>query len=88
MDRPASRTACHLLAGGGARRSQMGDYAVLTYAATLDGAPLGEAIPDAPRAAPGSPERLDSSWTTARSCRAFARPIAGMNVNEETVVFA
>jgi len=63
----------------------MGDYAVLTYAATLGGTPLGEAIPDAPAQLQGRRNAwilMDGNTLLPGFCQA----IAGMNVNEERAV--
>ena len=38
----------------------MGDYAVLTYEATINGVPLGEAISEAPAQLQGPTKCLDS----------------------------
>ncbi len=64
------------------RSLAMGDYAVLTYAATFDGTPLGEAIPEAPAQLQGRRNAwilMDDSTLLPGFCQA----IAGMNVNEE-----
>jgi trigger factor len=60
----------------------MGDYAVLTYTAMFNGAPLGEAIPEAPAQLQGRRNAwilMDDSTLLPGFCQA----IAGMNVNEE-----
>jgi trigger factor len=64
------------------RALQMGDYAVLTYAATLDGVALGETIPDAPAQLQGRRNAwifMDEGTLLPGFCQA----VAGMNVNEE-----
>jgi trigger factor len=64
------------------RSLAMGDYAVLSYAATLDGTPLGETIPDAPAQLQGRRNAwilMDDSTLLPGFCKA----IEGMNVNEE-----
>ena len=64
------------------RTLQMGDYAVLTYAATLDGVALGETIPDAPAQLQGRRNAwifMDEGTLLPGFCQA----VAGMNVNEE-----
>ena len=64
------------------RALQMGDYAVLTYAAKLDGVALGEIIPDAPAQLQGR----RNAWIfmdEATLLPGFSQAIAGMNVNEE-----
>ena len=58
------------------RSLAMGDYAVLTYSAMFDGAPLGEAIPEAPAQLQGR----RNAWILmdeALFCRAFARRLQG-----------
>ena len=60
----------------------MGDYAVLTYSAMFNGAPLGEAIPEAPAQLQGRRNAwilMDDSTLLPGFCQA----IAGMSVNEE-----
>ena len=60
----------------------MGDYAVLTYSATLDGKPLGEVLPSTPAQLQGRSNAwiyMDSSTLLPGFCEA----IAGMQVGEE-----
>jgi trigger factor len=60
----------------------MGDYAVITYAATLDGVPLGEAIPEAPAQLQGR----RNAWILMDEgalLPGFCAAISGMNVDEE-----
>jgi trigger factor len=64
------------------RSLAMGDYAVITYAATLDGKALGEAVPEAPAQIQGRRNAwilMDESTLLPGFCAA----IAGMNVDEE-----
>ena len=64
------------------RSLAMGDYAVLTYAATFGGTPLGEAVPEAPAQLQGRRNAwilMDDSTLLPGFCQA----IAGMSVNEE-----
>ncbi|MGA7216049.1 MAG: trigger factor [Terrimicrobiaceae bacterium] len=64
------------------RSLAMGDYAVLTYAATLDGTPLGEALPEAPAQLQGR----RNAWILVDDgtlLPGFCQAIVGMNVNEE-----
>ncbi len=64
------------------RSLAMGDYAVVTYTATLDGTPLGEAIPEAPVQLQGRRNAwilMDEGTLLPGFCVA----IAGMNVDEE-----
>ena len=58
------------------RSLAMGDYAVVTYAATLDGAPSAKPFR---RRQPScrAGETPGSSWTTGRSCPAFVRRLRG-----------
>jgi len=59
-----------------------GDYAVLTYAATLDGQPLGEAVPTAPAQLQGR----RNAWilmSESSLIPGFCKAIEGMNVNDE-----
>ncbi|HEY5705944.1 MAG TPA: trigger factor [Terrimicrobiaceae bacterium] len=64
------------------RSLAMGDYAVLDYAASLDGTPLGEVIPDAPAQLQGR----RNAWILMEEgtlLPGFCQAIAGMNINEE-----
>ena len=64
------------------RSLAMGDYAVVTYAATLDGAPLGEAIPEVPAQLQGR----RNAWILMEEgtlLPGFCAAIAGMNADEE-----
>jgi trigger factor len=64
------------------RSLAMGDYAVITYAATLDGTALGEAVPEAPAQLQGRRNAwilMDEGTLLSGFCAA----IAGMNVDEE-----
>jgi trigger factor len=63
----------------------MGDYAVLTYAATLDGKPLGEAVPDAPAQLQGR----RNAWILMNEgslLPGFCQAIVGMGLNEERTI--
>jgi FKBP-type peptidyl-prolyl cis-trans isomerase 2 len=67
------------------RSLAMGDYAVLTYSASLDGQPLNEAVPDAPPQLQGR----RNAWifmSEESLLPGFCQAIAGMNVNEEKTV--
>jgi trigger factor len=67
------------------RALAMGDYAVLTYAASLDGKPLGEAVPDSPAQLQGRRNAwilMDENSLLPSFCHA----IVGMNVNEERTI--
>ncbi len=67
------------------RALAMGDYAVLTYTASLDGRPLGEAVPDAPAQLQGRRNAwifMDEQSLLPGFCQA----IAGMNLNEERTI--
>jgi trigger factor len=60
----------------------MGHYAVITYASTLDGTPLGEAIPNAPPQLQGRRNAwifVDPNTLLPGFCHA----IVGMNIDEE-----
>jgi trigger factor len=64
------------------RSLAMGDYAVLTYAASLDGKPLAEAVPDSPAQLQGR----RNAWILMDETSllpGFCQAIVGMNVNEE-----
>jgi trigger factor len=64
------------------RSLAMGDYAVITYAATLDGTALGEAVPEAPAQLQGRRNAwilMDEGTLLSGFCAA----IAGMIVDEE-----
>ncbi|HEY5744144.1 MAG TPA: trigger factor [Terrimicrobiaceae bacterium] len=63
----------------------LGDYAVLTYSATCNGTPLGEAIPDAPQQLQGRRNAwilMDHSSLLPGFCHA----LEGMKIDEERVV--
>jgi trigger factor len=64
------------------RALTMGDYAVISYSATLDGKALGEAVPEAPAQLQGRRNAwifMDDSTLLPGFCQA----IVGMNVDEE-----
>jgi trigger factor len=63
----------------------MGDYAVLTYAASLDGKPLAEAVPDSPAQLQGRRNAWILMDETSR-LPGFCQAIVGMNVNEEKTI--
>jgi trigger factor len=63
----------------------MGDYAVVTYAATLEGKPLGEVVTDAPAQLQGR----RNAWIVMDEhslLPGFARSIVGMEVNGERTI--
>ena len=63
------------------RALEMGDFAVLTYAATLDGRPLAEAVEDCPPLLAGKPNfwiRMAPETLAPGFCEA----LAGLNVGE------
>jgi len=67
------------------RSLAMGDYAVLTYAASLDGKPLAEAVPDSPAQLQGR----RNAWILMDETSllpGFCQAIVGMNVNEEKTI--
>jgi trigger factor len=67
------------------RALAMGDYAVLTYTASLEGRPLGEAVP----AAPAQLQGRRNAWIfmdEGSLLPGFCRAIAGMNLNEERTI--
>jgi trigger factor len=67
------------------RSLAMGDYAVLTYSASLDEQPLNEAVPDAPPQLQGR----RNAWifmSEESLLPGFCQATAGMNVNEEKTV--
>jgi trigger factor len=60
----------------------MGDYAVVTYAASLEGKPLGEVVPDAPAQLQGR----RNAWIVMDEhslVPGFSQSIVGMEVNQE-----
>ena len=64
------------------RSLSMGDYAVLSYEAKIEGVPLGEAIPEAPAQLQGRLNAwifMDDSTLLPGFCRA----IIGMNIDEQ-----
>jgi trigger factor len=63
----------------------MGDYAVLTYQASFEGTPLGEAIPTAP----AQLQSRRNGWVLMSEeslAPGFCKAIEGMNANEERTV--
>jgi trigger factor len=67
------------------RSLAMGDYAVLTYSASLEGKPLGEAVPDAPAQLQGRRNAwilMDENSLLPGFCQA----IVGMSLNEERTI--
>jgi len=63
----------------------MGDYAVVTYQATFEGKPLGEAIP----AAPAQLQSRRNGWVLMSEeslAPGFCKAIEGMNANEDRTV--
>ena len=63
----------------------MGDYAVVTYAANLEGKPLGEVVTDAPAQLQGR----RNAWIVMDEhslLPGFSRSIVGMQVNEERTI--
>jgi trigger factor len=63
----------------------MGDYAVVTYAASLEGKPLGEVVTDAPAQLQGR----RNAWIVMDEhsfLPGFSRSIVGMQVNEERTI--